>query len=355
MMEPLLVEKISVVLRVPSVEEAVNFYTQAFGAVECPVPSSPEQELIGIHATKLNILPKFPILITDCPLVPEINPAALNLCLQVRGGQLADLKAAVTRAVNAGATTEGELVLDPRPSMRLKDPYGVVWFLYIPSDDEISSDHRRKCLYLDELPEKPPVEHEDDPNASYLSKLKILLKVPDPVEEEAAVKFYSTAFGAGAPQFPTKNEIPGITSTHLELATNYYIMISGSPQIAGLSSGVNLCARTDHVEELVERLKQGGAVLEGDIVYDDPINKFRQMAKLRDRFGVLWFIYNITLEEALVPYADLLDGVDGDGPTFREIFRLWYEAAREGRKWPAVGPDYFDFGLEFLNFYGIIL
>ncbi|KAJ4838791.1 hypothetical protein Tsubulata_021609 [Turnera subulata] len=333
--------KISVVLRVPSVEEAVNFYKQAFGAKECPFPSSPEQELIGIHATKLNILHEFPILITDCPLVPEFNPAALNLCLQVRGGQLADLEAAVTRAVKAGAIKEGELVLDPRPSMRLKDPFGIVWFLYIPSDDEISSDHRRKCLYLDESREKPPVEYEDDPNASYVSKLKILLKIPDPLKEEA-VKFYSTAFGAGAPQFPTKNEIPSITSTHLELARNYYIMISGSTQNIDSTFGISLCAMTHPVEGLVERLKQGGAVLVGDIVYQDPIYKFRRMAKLRDPFGVVWFIYDVSFEERCVVFADFLDEVDEiDTPEFREILRLRQEAAREGRKWPAVGREYY--------------
>ncbi|KAJ4838790.1 hypothetical protein Tsubulata_021608 [Turnera subulata] len=265
MMKPLLVDKISVLLRVPSVEEAVNFYKKAFGAVECPVPSSPENELLGIHATKLNILPKFPILITDNPLVPEISPGALNL--YVRGGQLADLEAVVTKAVCAGATADGELAkYEIGGSLR----YCVVSLCTIYRRD--ICDHRRNTHDLLERPRKKkrrrPVEQEDDPNASYLSKLKILLKIPDPLKEEAAVKFYSTAFGAGAPQFPTKNEIPDITSTHLELARNYYIMISRTEQ-------------THHVEELVERLEQVGAVLEGNIVYDNPIDKFRRMAKVK--------------------------------------------------------------------------
>ncbi|KAJ4847177.1 hypothetical protein Tsubulata_048148, partial [Turnera subulata] len=253
------------------------------------------------------------------------------------------------QAVCAGATADGELVLDhPRPSMRLEDPFGIVWFLYVPSIEEISCDHRRNTHDLLERPRKKkrrrPVEQEDDPNASYLSKLKNLLKIPDPLKEEAAVKFYSTAFGAGAPQFPTKNEIPDITSTHLELARNYYIMISRTEQNMDLSSGINLCARTHHVEELVERLERVGAELEGNIVYDNPIDKFRRMAKVRDPFGVTWFIHDITLEERCISFIDILERKLGEGDTspFGKALRLRKKAAREGKMWPAVGPEFIE-------------
>ncbi|KAJ4836994.1 hypothetical protein Tsubulata_022204 [Turnera subulata] len=351
-MELLMVDDILVILRVPSVDEAVNFYKKAFGAVKSPLPSSPEMELLGIPTTKLDILPCFPILITDSPSVPEISRGALNLCLQVKG-QPDDLQAAVSRAVNAGATTDGEVVFDGtsgRPSMRLDDPFGVVWFLYVPSDDEISSDYRRTLLYLDSLPAnaKPEVSIEDliqsgDPNPSYLSKVKILLKVPDPV---AAVQSYKTAFRAEAPQFPTDNEIPHLNRefgrntdkemphqnfTPLEFAQNYYILISGSAQ--NVDSGINLCARTYLVEELVRRLVQGGAVLEGDVKYDHPIFKFRRLARVRDQFGVLWFIYEPTLEEEFVLFVDFIKENDRyeAGPRRREAIRLREKAAREGR------------------------
>ncbi|KAJ4822099.1 hypothetical protein Tsubulata_002814 [Turnera subulata] len=381
MMEPLTAHRISVFLRVPSVDKAVDFYKRAFGAVECPVPSSPEKEVNRIQATKLDILPYYPFLITDSPLVPEITPGALNLCLQVK---LADLEAAVSRAVNAGATTDGEVALDPtggRPSTRLADPFGVVWFLYVPTDDEISFDHRRRRLFLDRLDREygedddeedmmttdGEEEEEDmmmttnlgDPYSGYRSsKLKILLKVPDPA---AAVRFYTTAFGAEAPQFPTEDEIPCLDFTALELARKYYILISGSapppPQnmnnmeelverlnLSRSSSGCNitLCARTGFVEELVERLQRAGAVLEGDIVWDDPIFKIRGMAKLRDPFGVLWFIHQRTLEETFVEdIAYLEETVKDPGPgELKEAFRLRQMAAREGRMWPAVAPQF---------------
>ncbi|KAJ4830269.1 hypothetical protein Tsubulata_039334 [Turnera subulata] len=316
LMDQLFALKISIALRVPSVGEAVEFYKQAFGAVECPIPSFPEKELNGIPATKLDIYHRFSIL--------------------VKGRQLADLEAAVSRAVNAGATTNGEAVLDPtsgRPSMRLEDPFGVVWFLYVASDDEISSDNRRARLF-DEFLGVPADEQGDPRYHPYLSKLKILLKVPDP---EAAVQFYTTVFAALAAQFPTENEIPGLNFAALELARTFYVLVSGggsAPQNNNTSSGINLCARTTDVEELVERLKQAGAVLEADIVWDDPAYKFKGMAKLRDPFGVLWFIHEQTLEEEFKG-TDPERAKEYDARA-RKAFRLREKAAREGRTWPAV-------------------
>ncbi|KAJ4829361.1 hypothetical protein Tsubulata_024243 [Turnera subulata] len=333
LVDQIFVLKISIALRVPSVDEAVKFYKQAFGAVEDPIPSLPEKELNGIQATKLKIHHRYPILITDSPLVPEISPGSLNLCLQVDGRQLADLEAAVDRAVDAGATTNGEVALDPtsgRPSMRLEDPFGVVWYLYVPSDDEISSDNRRE-RELDEFLGFP-VGH---PDYDYWSKLKVLVKVPDP---EAAVQFYTTTLGAVAARFPTENEIPGLNFTALEFRRPFYVLVSGSaPQNNNTSSGINLCAMTSDVEELVERLKQAGAVVEADIVWDDPVHKFRGMAKLRDPFGVLWFIHQMTLEQryATLPIRERAKEYDARA---REAFRLQEMAAREGRMWPAVAP-----------------
>ncbi|KAJ4828769.1 hypothetical protein Tsubulata_048306 [Turnera subulata] len=346
-------QKISIMMRVPSVEEAVNFYREAFGAEECPVPSSPEEEVNGIRATKLDIRFAFPILITDSALVPEITPpgAALNLCLQVNGG-LPDLEAAVARAVNAGATTDGVVVLDPtsgRPSMRLADPFGAVWFLYVPSHHEILYDYRReRQSAAEEL--GAPVEYSEDEALQHggASKLKILLNLPDPV---AAAHFYSTAFGAVPPQFPTENEIPHLNNnfTALQFSRHYYILISQSQQKNNLSlnlnpstssssggTGVILCARTHDVDALVKRLQQAGAVLEGGIVRD----RFRDMAKLRDPFGVLWFIHQLTLEESYMHTIHLLERFkDSPSPELGEAFRLRGIAAREGRPWPAVPPQ----------------
>ncbi|KAJ4843944.1 hypothetical protein Tsubulata_048569 [Turnera subulata] len=350
-------QKISIMMRVPSVEEAVNFYREAFGAEECPVPSSPEEEVNGIRATKLDIRFEFPILITDSALVPEITPpgAALNLCLQVNGG-LPDLEAAVARAVNAGATTDGVVVLDPtsgRPSVRLADPFGAVWFLYVPSHHEILYDYRRLYKSLG-----VPVEYSEEEVLQHgrSCKLKILLNLPDPV---AAAHFYSTAFGAVPPQFPTENEIPHLNNNFaaLQFSRRYYILISQSQQKNNLNlnlnpstsssssssspggTGVILCARTHDVDALVKRLQQAGAVLEGGIVRD----RFRDMAKLRDPFGVLWFIHQLTLEEYYMETIDIEERIeDFPDPQLMEALRLRRIAAREGRLWPAVPPQFQD-------------
>ncbi|CAL1361714.1 unnamed protein product [Linum trigynum] len=131
--------KPQLVVEAPKASEAVQFYKEAFGAVETGRTTHPkrkaEQELPQIISAQLQLAGST-ILVSD--LADDSAPvkgvgSGLSLCLETQ-----DVEAAVAKAVAAGAVAEGEIAESDGACCggrvgKVKDPYGFVWMICSPS------------------------------------------------------------------------------------------------------------------------------------------------------------------------------------------------------------------------------
>ncbi|TQD78903.1 hypothetical protein C1H46_035533 [Malus baccata] len=136
-------------IKAPKGEDAIKFYETIFGAVELERESDlkrkADQERPFIYNAKLK-LGSFTFLVTESDsIVDSGDTAALadggfkHLLLTV-----ADVDAAVSKAVQAGAAAVGEIKAggaffgDEQRWAQIKDPFGINWFFVTPLEKKAS-------------------------------------------------------------------------------------------------------------------------------------------------------------------------------------------------------------------------
>ncbi|CAN0898058.1 Uncharacterized protein At5g48480 [Linum grandiflorum] len=124
--------KPQLLVEAPKANEAVEFYKAAFGAVETGRTTHPkrkaDQELPQIISAQLQ-LAGTTILVSDRSDDSAPVGTGLSLCLETQ-----DVDAAVSKAIAAGATSEGEIAESDGACCggrvgKVKDPYGFVWLI----------------------------------------------------------------------------------------------------------------------------------------------------------------------------------------------------------------------------------
>ncbi|XP_068322925.1 uncharacterized protein At5g48480 [Pyrus communis] len=130
-------------IKAPKGEDAIKFYETVFGAVELERESDlkrkADQERPFIYNAKLK-LGSFTFLVTESDSIVDSGDAAAladggfkHLLLTV-----ADVDAAVSKAVEAGAAAVGEIKAggaffgDEQRWAQIKDPFGIYWFFVTP-------------------------------------------------------------------------------------------------------------------------------------------------------------------------------------------------------------------------------
>ncbi|XP_078434531.1 lactoylglutathione lyase / glyoxalase I family protein [Wolffia australiana] len=121
--------KLQLAVPAQKAEEAVEFYKKAFGAVEVFRVSGPkrkaDQEIPSLHLAEIKIGSAFLIICERSEDSEEAVGVGAAFHLETD-----EAKAAVDKAVKAGAVLDGDLAEDNGAiSGKLKDPFGYVWII----------------------------------------------------------------------------------------------------------------------------------------------------------------------------------------------------------------------------------
>ncbi|PKU74429.1 uncharacterized protein At5g48480 [Dendrobium catenatum] len=143
----------------------------------------------------------------------------------------------------------------------------------------------------------------DSGKAVSLASFKAQLVLPESKANEA-VKFYKAAFGAeelvrvNHSKRKAEQDVPLIIFAELKISNNSFLVSDQTDDFVnaldGGGCGIVFRLETEDVAGLVAKAVEAGAVADGEITEMDDAYGGGLLGKLKDPFGILWFVASAT-------------------------------------------------------------